>query len=466
MSSDNTVPPNPAAVGQAEHPNLQQNPPHNRSQYTEYDKRLSHHRKSSIPFLDRAPKIKFNTIETRITSVKPGPYKPITGKGGSKFENKKSNLKDSNFDHPILVDQHRVGLVSLGDSNPKQLTNEEMIFCAAITDNASIIFANAERRTRGAVDILTFPSISTIKSSHVETLGRIKKNFVIIAEGLERLATQYGKAEIVKTERMRRIVQEMLQLKDSGRNIFICTKKLFKYNSRVYKQWSKLLNKSLKATAPLYAKGMPENVTVYEDSLDLKAVFQGTLDIIWSPGKLIFTPDEDDTYEMDFMTCPIEIQFDFIREVIQHVSLMILYSGQNILKALEIVQDPTLSEGYDTIQSRILDLEFDSFFDPACVLELKTALGELVQRKAVLLNITEKTLEAMELVKTITKDLHKFASQIYCGQEGGRGKGKCVLLCCVKKFIRYKDLVKRLYPKIQTDLVVPVPFNSNLQRIV
>ncbi len=200
---------------------------------------------------------------------------------------------------------------------------------------------------------------------------------------------------------------------------------------------------------------------------DIRFPFLGNITILWNPERLGIIGEAEYT-EYNYSSCPIVTQFEFVREFIHHARDLILHSEENLLRGLQTLHEPNLSEGYETIRYKINETQYDNFFDPLCALELRNALGELVQRKADLLNICRKTLEAMKWVEEEAELVHRFANQLYIGDTKGgpRHKGIRRFFCCAPKFITYEELVESLGLGVNDSLETMAPLNPKFQRIL
>jgi hypothetical protein len=157
-----------------------------------------------------------------------------------------------------------------------------MIVCSIITENASVVFANAERHVRGAVDILTFPVPSA--KDRIDAMGRLKASFMVIVEGLNLISALQAREDVVGAESMARITKHTFEMSESAERARKSTKDLLKYIHTVYGQWTKLLKRKgdfhheeHPVDAGLSTTYMPESVTLYEDVLQVQALFPGTL---------------------------------------------------------------------------------------------------------------------------------------------------------------------------------------------
>jgi len=437
-----------------------------------------------MPFSNRNQRIRFNSMEDRVSVTKRGPHIPSEDRGmvsGNLLTARKSILKHT--DHEILVDKKREGsggsslsqvLMPETTTNflGKTLTNEDALFCAKTTETASVIFASAERHIRGAVDILTFPCTTSIQNK-VEALSRVKNFFLIITEGLRKIVEVY---EVNGTERMRTLVSEMEGMRGDAKRVLGSVKDVTKFNRKVFKRWSGLLRqKGVFKTErqdlckppqlPLYSRTMPENVTLYEDVMDVGGTFIGSFVIHWAPGRLAFRAEEDEDV-VEFESCPMEVQFELLLEVIWHVRDMLRYSEQFMIIGLGNVKTQSLADSYEAVKSRILDMEFDSCFDPFCALELRAVLADLVTRKGLLLNITEQALIHLRWIYNMTSTLTRFSHQIYKHMNGTSWKRLRRVICCLPKFVEYEDLVFDLSPAVEVCVDVPAPMTTKFQQIL
>lgn len=258
------------------------------------------YRKSSTPFANRTAKVRFNRIETCITSLAPGPYNPVIG-GSTAEEEIKQEMKSilKKTEHPILVD---LSVLSAASSisqkkSTKTLSNDELMVCVSLAERIIVHFSKAERQMRAVFDILSFPN--TTKS--VELMGRFRATMMVSIDSIHNIAIQQQESgELLglafgenknssissdineKKPKEKKLSKEMTRLNNLAESLFhIITncdtnsKKFLATNKKLSAQWDYLLKKKgefhielQKTKQAIYHQVMPECVTLYEDFVE------------------------------------------------------------------------------------------------------------------------------------------------------------------------------------------------------
>jgi len=124
------------------------------------------------------------------------------------------------------------------------------------------------------------------------------------------------------------------------------------------------------------------------------------------------------------------------------------------------------------VKKNISEVEGDAFFDPFLALEMKNALGELVARKAELLNTVEHLDGYFKWLGEFTRPFSVFCKQVGKGYRSSKdgmefkGIGNC--LCCGQSRVRKRQLINMM-PLVSgkgKDVMVILPMSDEFQKIL
>lgn len=350
-------------------------------QYDERVKRKSHedpsrhHRRSSIPFVDRTPAVRFiRLIEQRKASVA-GPNQP-SGDDPSK----KPILKKTDF--PILVNKD-------GPTSAGQMTvNDELENCRNTTDMIMERISRAERIARGSMDVLTFPTATR----RVEAMSRYQGCMTICVCSLDILTN--SKDFAVEKKKGSEVVSDLQSVIDTAHDMIRqadalqnTAKKFLSRSKKRYNEWEGLVKQSadfkidhMKMKYPIYTtRRMPESVTMYEDALEDRQScgFDGLVRISRKYPEEIITLHIDSCETMDlidpvnFQESSLETQVEAAKLLTTHGRDLLIYSDNCLCQGLEVLFDDELDEAFGALHKKIGHFEYDDNFDPLCALELK-----------------------------------------------------------------------------------------------
>lgn len=350
-------------------------------QYDERVKRRSYedpsrqHRRSSIPFVDRTPAVRFiRAIDQRKASVA-GPNQPSGDDSSGK-----PILKKTNF--PILVHKD-------GDTTEGQMTvNDELENCRNTTDMIMERISRAERIARGSMDVLTFPTATR----RVEALSRYDGCMTISVCTIDILTT--SKDFAVEKKKQSHVISDLQSVIDVAQEMIdkadayhSTAKKFLSRSKKRYNEWEKLVKRSsdfkidhMKMKYPIYTtRRMPESVTMYEDALEDRQScgFDGLLRISRKYPEEIITLHIDSTESIDlvnpvnFQESSLETQVETCKLLTTHGKDLLMYSDNCLSQGLEVLFDDELDEAFGALHKKIGHFEYDDNFDPLCALELK-----------------------------------------------------------------------------------------------
>jgi hypothetical protein len=231
--------------------------------------RYRQHRKSSLPFADRSPKVRFLKKADEHSNSDHGSHDPFDETHAQQsIDHSKPILKKSEF--PILLNVQVSGEIQGGCCDINFDIENSVIYVEKVVQ----AFSSAERESRGSLDILTFP---VLNSMGVEALGRFKCTLAVSVVCIEDLRILTAKSHSKK-------LQDFLHRVIEGAHGILGELGSFKKETGVLlaktkgrcKQWGKeLISKgefkfggTRHSIVPVYAKKvMPENVTVYENEI-------------------------------------------------------------------------------------------------------------------------------------------------------------------------------------------------------
>jgi hypothetical protein len=389
------------------------------------------HRKSSIPFSDRFPKVRFLRLVEPHGEDDRGNHLPIPKDSKAILFEKSLQpiLKKSDF--PILVDVHLLEPDSAPNFNDFEdkatnlTTNEVLESCANNVEQIVQIFSRAERQARGAIDILTFP----VASGSLEPLARFEGNLVVAILSVEKVPSVINENSMFPSQvsPLTGVIELTEQLLEDIRITQHHASHLKKKAKLRHQQWKSLLSRKgdfriedNPTQTPIYSqKRMPESVTLYEDVLDedRRYRFDGSTRIYRYSNDIMLFIDADLGQFQPDLDYPEEVnhqQLVVISETaLDNAKELVLYAQKQILMAIETISENQLMEkGFNCIKDKILHLEFDAFFDPLCALELKNSLGDVVRRKGELLNTSEHTVNFLIMMEKCTKLFLKYSLQV------------------------------------------------------
>lgn len=343
------------------------------------DDPLRYHRRSSIPFVDRKPAVRFIRNVQQSEPSESGPKTPANDDSS-----KHPILKKSNF--PILVssgsDSGEAGRESIGT------TNDELDNCKNKTDLIMDKISRAERIARGSMDVLTFPTATR----RVEALSRYQGSLTISICTLDILTSSSAYEKDKK--KSRQIVSQLQPVVDcvqemqNHANSFQSTAKTFLSRAkRRYNEWETLLKRNSefkmensKLNYPIYShKRPPESVTLFEDTVEDPQghSIDGYVRICRKYPEDQITVHCDTSEQADqfdpitFQDSSIETQAEVIKFVTKHGKELLGYSDAYLGQGLEMLVDKEIDEAFDVIQRKIKSIQYDDCFDPLCALELK-----------------------------------------------------------------------------------------------
>lgn len=357
---------------------------------------IRQHRRSSIPFADRTPAVRFiRAIEQRKSSLS-GPYLPKVE------EPSKTILKKSN--HPILVTPsgHEVQQIH-SDTSHISTTNDELETCRLkaelIMDKAS----RSERLARGAMDVLTFPTATR----RVEALSRLQ-GCVTICVCIIQICVTSDEFQSKQPPDMRKsicqqlngVVEMVQKIKNEAISLCSTAKQFLTFCKHRYNDWEELFKRNnefkidhSKLNYPIYThKRMPESVTLFEDALDehnvgmrnrldgyiraFRKYPEGTITIHCDMAEKSVNAVEEGGPQ-DFVTfqdCPLETQVEIIQYIVSHMKDLLTHGNLCLTQGLQAAQDLEMDDAFKYIHQKINNLEYDNYFDPLCALELKVRI--------------------------------------------------------------------------------------------
>lgn len=331
-------------------------------------------------------------------------------------------------------------------------------------------FSAAERDARGALDILTFPVASSTK---LESLARFYCGFTVAIVCIEDLLIVTAKS---KSKEFKAYVNQVHQL---AKNLLADlatfekeSKELLKKARQRNKQWGRLLisrgefriEERRSSSIPIYLrKTMPESVTLYENEIDPdsktfrsdgKAQFfrtEGELAVMVELREEVISRTQEELDEGEL--------FCLIKCLMIQSSELIRCATQRLIKANKCLDNAVFDEEYATLRERIANLEFDTYFDPLCALELKSTLSEVTAQKEELVNTTRHVGMYGDKMVHFTNLFMKYCKTV--GIE--KKKRKCACLPCgrpvtCEKLFETMDNIHRM------DFMVSIPLTDDFLK--
>jgi len=422
------------------------------------------HRKSSIPFANRSPKVRFLRGAKSHGVTETGPCSPIVGNEEQKMVKKmKSILKKS--EHPILIDVNLLSKLDI-DEISSAMTNDLLGNCKMAVDQETQRLYTSERQARGAIDIVTFPSAYSI----VEPFSRVLGTLIMCIETLEILRKQDNSNLPTNTilKQIGNAIQDFLSI------VTTCEGQAKKFRSRsgdVFKQWTNVMKiksefyiEHNKINIPVYPnKTMPENVTLYEDVRDEneRYLYDGIVTLALVKQVVCVWSESNDGLgiRQAFSNMTLDQQCEIIITLINHSKDLVLHSSRYITSALKTLTDVDYNDGFENVRKRLTAITFDDYFDPICGLDLKNSFGELIERKCELLNIANKMYQNMIRARKLITKLYHFTLQIVQGQSEPK------LACCPCSNFYTKEKLLSNFRTI-TEVAINVPMSTYFQNIV
>ncbi|CAL8107059.1 unnamed protein product [Orchesella dallaii] len=428
---------------------------------------LRYHRRSSIPFLDRRPAVRFiRSVDLRKASVA-GPNAPTYFKGD---DTKKSILKKTNF--PILVDITEIHLHSDKSGSNISSTNDDLENCRCKSDVIMEKFSKAERLSRGGLDVLTFPT-----STHrIEPLSRFQgcMTIAICTIDIYTAATEYLELRKSKDLEFKAVVDVAYQMQLEAGSLQTTAKKFLALAKIRYQEWDELLKRNIefrvdqsKLSYPIYThKRMPESVTLLEDNMDSKnpEMIEGCVRIYRKhpEGRISLLCDvagvDRSDVPISFQESSLEKQMEIVKILTSHGKDLLLFSNNCLNQGLDVLQDHEIDDAFRYIQRKLNSLEYDDYFDPLAALELKNGFGELTSRKAELLNTAEQIFEQCRWISYFTKIFHRYAKQSLKGKSNSSGS----LSSCCSGSASKRKLLQLLGIVSVDDILILLPLSHRI----
>ncbi|ODM94384.1 hypothetical protein Ocin01_12292 [Orchesella cincta] len=425
-----------------------------------------YYRRSSIPFVDRRPAVRFiRAVDQRKASLV-GPNSPTS----SSRDPRKSILKKSSF--PILVDVTELHLRNDKSGSTISSTNDDLENCRCKTDVIMEKFTKAERLCRGGVDVLTFPT-----STHrIEPLSRFQGCMTIAISTTDLYTTtpQFLELRRSKLNDIRSVVDVAYQMQLEAGSLLSTAKKFLTLSKLRFREWDDLLKRNIefrvdhsKLSYPIYThKRMPESVTMLEESFDCSShdSVEGCVRIYRKhpEGRITLLCDvagiDRPEFPVNFEESPIEKQMEIIKIVTSHGRDLLLYGNNCLSQGLDILQDHEIDDAFRFIHRKLNSLEYDDYFDPLAALELKNAFAELVSRKAELLNTAEQIMEHCKWITNFTKLFHRYLKQ---SMRGGGGKSEGCSSCCSSSGSK-KKMLQLLGIVSVDDILILLPLSHRI----
>ncbi|ODM97241.1 hypothetical protein Ocin01_09440 [Orchesella cincta] len=422
-----------------------------------------HHRRTSIPWQDRTPAVKYiSAIEKRKASVA-GPYDPTK--------------RDPN--KPILKKQTAALHEGAdGNANPpdgmSSNTNDELENCRNKTELIMEVMTKAERLARGCIDILTFPPAG----NQLEVLSRFQGCMVISTSIIDTfsISQEYTESKNKNSDKLpnlQTLINNSTELQKEAEKLNSTANKLHSLVKQRIHKWDSILSKnsdfkveSTKLDYPIYSrKSMPESATVFEHFVDEENRYpvEGYCSITRPlPAEVIHLHCEDFDNgklcdDVDFVNCPMAKQLDIINIITGHGKELLECSNNCLHNALVSLQNQEIDDAFDWIHGRLSKLQYDNNYDPLCALELKNACGEVAARKAELLNISDQILKHVKWVVAFTGTFLRFTKQSLYG--GG-------FLSCCKPSCSKEKLLDLIGPVGMVGIQIFLPLSNTIAQTV
>lgn len=388
-------------------------------------------RNSSIPFANRAPKLKFNA------SLLPTSVHTVPEEGERNVQPRKSNLKPSNFEHPILVDNE----VFLDDSSDLDFTDYIGMYNPGLNSrNTSLcILMNVklmgstnviEEFARTSIDVLTFPNPFK-QATKVEIFGRIKACFVIILTGLGEMkkvtTPSEGISLVAKDPALKQIIENLQSTRKFCNDLCTQCKKLVRVNRREFRDWSTIVHRVIESDpherttldyrlySDMSTSPPVEDYKTYERVIGYDG---GSISIDWSPESY-----QVDT-ETNFLRFNSSCQLEFLQELSRFTDILVEKCALLMRGCVDRwdadMASPSISEGYAHVKTAIIEMERMHQGNAGIYLELKASVRMLHYRK---LDLFQASVALEESTKHLSKQIQElitFVKQTYRGDKGPR----------------------------------------------
>ncbi|CAL8110139.1 unnamed protein product [Orchesella dallaii] len=422
------------------------------------ENKSKNHRKSSIPYADRTPAVRYiSAIEKRKSSLA-GPHDP--------------SKRDPN--RPILKKQ--VSTLHDGNENASITdsadANDELENCRCKTELIMELMTKAERLARGSMDILSFPPAGNV----AEVLSRFHGCMTICVCTIHAFSTskEYSEYKNKGSEQLSKIMNNSVELHKEAEKLSSTSNKFLTKVKQRISEWEAILKKnsefyqveSKKLDYPIYSrKSMPESATVFEHFVDEENRYpvEGFCGMSRTPSDGVIhlhCEDYESTKlcdDLDFVKCEADKQIGIISIITSHGKDLVECSNNCLNNGLISLQRQEIDNAYTWVQTRLSKINYEGNYDPLCALELKNVCAEVAARKSELLNVAEQISSHVKWVVNFTGTFLRFTKQSLYGAG---------LLSCCKSSCTQDKLLQIIGPVATVNLQIFLPLSDTIAENV
>jgi len=416
-------------------------------------------RESSVPFTNRVPKLRFNSIRDEL------PPPPIH-ESFSQIRNPPSGDAAEPAPLPPYMDP----LDTVYD--PKCIRCDPTL-CKHI--NATLLHSanGIEEMARTAVDILTFPIPFTVPRK-VKPFGRFKATILILITALgelRKIKPPTGQVGLEKSPALQEIIKTVEEIKELAKKWTLLSERFANWNHSEFISWIGLINGAVHANYYQITNGdyelygerkaglFPKDVNIQDWVSHLQGV---NLDMGWAPGSFQIKPNTN------FLELPWASQMEFIQEIAQFAKILLGESVAMMMACMERWETERFSfaigKTIRLIRTEIAKMQLDpELLAPAGFNELTATIQVVNGRKLELVNVAYALKTETKILYKQMGYVEKFVKQMYAGRHPG---GYQCLLSCTCCSLNTTELVRRIVGTEPWDLETFMPITPTLAHLL